>query len=85
MKTKVLRYNTVIRKEGKDYVAYVPTLGISDFGKTIDLAQKNVKKAIECHIEGLAKTGFEIPTPDSTDFYIGQANIDVPDNFKFAY
>ena len=62
MKTKVLRYNTVIRKEGKDFVAYVPTLGISDFGKTLDQAQKNVKKAIECHIEGLAKTGFEIPT-----------------------
>lgn len=85
MKSKIFRYNTVIRKEGKDFVAYVPTLGISDFGKTLDQAQKNVKTAIEVHIEGLAKTGFEIPTPDDTDFYIGQANVNAPKNFKFAY
>ncbi|HTK03514.1 MAG TPA: type II toxin-antitoxin system HicB family antitoxin [Alphaproteobacteria bacterium] len=85
MKSNILRYNTVIRKEGKDFVAYVPTLGISDFGKTIDEAQNNVKKAIQCHIEGLMKTDFEIPAPDNVDFYIGQANVIAPKDFKFAY
>ena len=85
MKAKILRYNTIIRKEGIDFVAYVPTLGISDFGKTLDQAQINVKNAIECHIEGLAKTGFEIPNPDGTDYFIGQANVAAPKDFKFAY
>ena len=85
MKAKILRYNTIIRKEGMDFVAYVPTLGISDFGKTLEQAQLNVKKAIQCHIEGLAKTGFEVPVPDGADYFIGQANVSAPKDLKFAY
>lgn len=56
MKVNLLKYNVVIKKEGKDYIAHVPTLGISDFGKTIEEAQENTKNAIRCHIEGLLKT-----------------------------
>jgi hypothetical protein len=41
MKTNVLRYNVIIKKEGEEYVSYVPILGISDFGKTLSL-QKNI-------------------------------------------
>lgn len=80
MKTKVLRYNVLIRREGKYFVSYVPTLAISDFGKTIDSAKKNVHDAIECHIEGLIKTKSEIPTPDTSDFYISQTEISVSVN-----
>lgn len=59
----MLRYNVFIKKEGKYVVAYVPTLGISDFGKTIEEAQKNIKNAIAIHIEGLLKTKNEVPAP----------------------
>ena len=59
MKTTILRYQVLIRKQGKNYIADVPTLGISDFGKTLELAKKNVQGAIRCHIEGLAKTNSE--------------------------
>lgn len=85
MKAKVLRYNVLIRKEGKYFVAYVPTLGISDFGKTIDLAKENVQNAIACHIEGLVKTRTEIPSPDTKDFYLSQAEVPVPKNFRLAF
>ncbi|MEK7523311.1 MAG: type II toxin-antitoxin system HicB family antitoxin [Patescibacteria group bacterium] len=85
MKTTVLRYNVMIKKEGKYFVAYVPTLGISDFGQTVDDAQKNVKTAISVHIEGLIKTGSEVPAQDSSDFYISQSQVTVPSNLKFAY
>ena len=61
MKTTVLRYHVVIRKTGSNYIADVPTLGISDFGKTLEEAKKNVQNAIAIHIEGLAKTKTEIP------------------------
>lgn len=86
MKTTVLRYHVLIliKKEGKYYVAHVPTLGISDFGKTVDQAQKNIKNAIECHIEGLVKTGDEVPAPDSHDLYISEAEVTVPKTIKFA-
>lgn len=85
MRTNVLRYNVVIKKEGKDYVAYVPTLGISDFGKTIEKAKQNVGEAISCHVEGLIKTGSEVPIPDTKDFYISQTEITVPGIIKFAF
>lgn len=85
MKTTVLRYNVLIKKEGKYFIAYVPTLGISDFGKTVDQAKTHVKQAIECHIEGLVKTDSEIPAPDSQDFYISQTEITLHKGVKLAY
>lgn len=84
MKTTPFRYNVIIQKEGKDYVAYVPTLGISDFGKTVSQAKKNVAKAITCHIEGLVKTRTEVPAPDASEFYLSQTEVTVPGNFEFA-
>lgn len=84
-KANILRYNVIIQKEGKDFIAYVPTLGISDFGKTIELAKKNVRQAIICHIEGLSKTKTEIPQPDLQEFYLSQTEIPAPSNFKFAF
>jgi len=61
MKTIVLRYHVIIQKEHNNYIAYVPTLGISDFGKSVTAAKHHVEKAIICHIQGLAKTNSEIP------------------------
>lgn len=78
MKTRVLKYNVVIRKDDKNFIADVPTLGISDFGTTILRAKENVKQAMICHLEGLVKTGTEIPGPDTEDFYISQAEIRYP-------
>lgn len=78
MKTTLLRYNVLIKKEGKHFVAYVPTLGISDFGKSIEQAQKHVKEAIACHIEGLIKTGDEVPHPDTQDVYLSATEVAVP-------
>jgi predicted RNase H-like HicB family nuclease len=48
MKTTLLRYHVIIQS--------IPTLGISDFGKTVTRAKQNIAKAIACHIEGLVKT-----------------------------
>lgn len=75
MKTNILKYNVFIRKDGNDFVAYVPTLGISDFGKSISDAKKHVQDAIAIHIEGLMKTKTEVPSPDTEDFYISQAEV----------
>jgi len=85
MKTTALKYNVMIKKEGKYFVAYVPTLGISDFGKTVDDARKNVEQAISIHIEGLIKTDSEVPAQDSSDFYISQYQVNVPANLKLAF
>lgn len=85
MKTSILRYNVIIRKEARDYIAYVPSLGISDFGKTIEEAKRHVRDAIACHVEGLIKTNTEVPIADEEDYYISHAEIPVPATIKFAF
>lgn len=85
MKTTVLKYNVIIRKQAKSFIADVPTLGISDFGKTVTKAKQNIKQAILCHVEGLIKTKTGIPSPDTEDFYISQAEITIPTTVRFAY
>lgn len=85
MKTTVLRYNVVIKKEGKHFIAYVPTLGISDFGKTIEEAKKHLHDAIDLHIGGLVKTKTEVPAPDTQEFYISQTEIIAPKGIKLAF
>lgn len=85
MKTTILRYQVLIKKEGKHYVAYVPSLGISDFGKSVDEARSHVQGAIECHVEGLIKTGSEVPPADTQDIYISQSEIATRAPIKFAY
>lgn len=84
MRTTLLKYHVIIQKEGGNYIAYVPTLGISDFGETVDRAKENITKAIACHIEGLAKTKTEVPLPDTSDFYLSQTEVAVPGNFQFT-
>ena len=85
VKTSVLSYTVIIRKEGRDFVAYVPTLGISDFGPSVDAAKKNVQAAIACHIEGLGKTNTAVPLPDTNDYYVSQASITAPVGIRFAF
>ena len=46
MKTTILNYRIIVEKEKQNKgflcVAYAPSLGISDFGKTVDEATSNV-------------------------------------------
>lgn len=45
------RFTTVIKKEGKWYVARCIELGVVSQGKTIENAQKNLKEAVELYLE----------------------------------
>ena len=84
MKSTILQYNVIIRKEGKDYIAHVPTLGISDYGKTVELASRHVEGAIRTHLEGLQKSGEDIPSPDTGEYYVRQLDVPVSGKFNFT-
>lgn len=84
MKTTVLRYHVIIHKTGKQYIADVPTLGISDFGSTIELTKTHIHDAIECHIEGLIKASSPVPPPDAEEFFVSVTQIDAPKAIRFA-
>jgi predicted RNase H-like HicB family nuclease len=81
METTILNYRIIIEKEeqkkGFLYVAHVPSLGISDFGKTVEEASINVKKAIQLYIETLIELKKQIPTPDNDDYFVTSKKIEV--------
>lgn len=88
MNKTVLNYRVLIEKEKNDnsvvYISYVPTLGISDFGKTVEETVKNTQKAIKIYIEALSKLGMDIPNPDSDEYYVVNQKIEFKHPIAFA-
>lgn len=55
------------KNEQGHFGAYVPDLpGCFSFGDTMEEAEKNIKEAIDLHIEGLKSEGYSIPDSKST-------------------
>ena len=81
MNTRVHSYRVIVEKESQKkgfvYVAYAPTLGISDFGKTIDEAVKNIEKAIKLFLETLIELKKPIPDPDSDEYFVTTSKIKI--------
>ena len=82
METKVLNYRIIITPEelkGKTvYNAYSPTLGVADWGKTIEQSLSYIKEAIECHIESLINHHQPIPIEDSGEFMVASTSVKLP-------
>lgn len=74
MVKKNLNYRILIEKEktkkGHVYVSFVPSLGISDFGKSVDEAVINTEKAIKLYLDTLSSLGKDIPETDSEEYYV---------------
>lgn len=89
METKVLNYRIIITTEklhGKTvYNAISPTLGVADWGKTVEQAISHIKGAIECHIDSLVKNKEPIPAPDNEDFMITTTSISVSGNYPLSF
>jgi len=81
MNKKFLNYRILIEKEQhkrKDvYVAYAPSLGISDFGQTIDQAVSNIEKEMKLYINTLIELDQPVPEPDADDYFIANRKIEV--------
>ncbi|HZP81836.1 MAG TPA: type II toxin-antitoxin system HicB family antitoxin [Chthonomonadaceae bacterium] len=68
----------VIYEQGKagqeNWGAYVPDLpGCISTGKTFEEVQRNIKEAIELHIEGMKADGEPIPEPTTRAASVGVA------------
>jgi predicted RNase H-like HicB family nuclease len=65
------RYAVVIEKAPGNYSAYVPDLpGCVATGATIEEAEREIREAIEFHLEGLRDAGQPIPEPTSRMAYV---------------
>ena len=62
-----MRYAIVVEKAGNNYSAYVPDLpGCVATGSTIEETEREIREAIELHIERMMEDGLPIPQPTST-------------------
>ena len=66
-----MKYLVIIEKSNTGYSAYSPDLpGCVSTGATREEAELNMQEAMEFHIEGMRKEGYEIPKPSSTSAYV---------------
>jgi predicted RNase H-like HicB family nuclease len=60
------KYLVIFEKANGNYSAYSPDVpGCIATGKTREETEKNIRKAISFHIEGLVKDGLSLPEPAS--------------------
>ena len=60
------RYAVIFEKAANKWAAYVPDLpGCVTTGKTRDETKRNMREAIELHLEAMAEVGEPVPEPSS--------------------
>ena len=66
-----MRYAIVVENAGPNFSAYVPDLpGCVATGSSIDEVEREIREAIELHIEGMREDGDPIPPPSSSVHYV---------------
>lgn len=82
MDKKILNYRVIIEPErmGRKmvYNAYCPSLGVADYGNTVEEVLKSIKDGIKLAIECLAEEGKEIPRDNIEDQLIATVHISSP-------
>jgi predicted RNase H-like HicB family nuclease len=64
------KFLTVIEETGTGHSAYCPVLpACVSTGHTRDEVERNMRKAIELHLEGMRLKGMEVPDPHTYSDY----------------
>jgi len=67
----VKKYLIIVETTETGYSAYSPDVpGCGSTGKTREEVERNIREAIEFHLEGLNLEGYEVPEPNSYSSYI---------------
>lgn len=89
MQKRVLNYRVIIEPEkmGKKivYNAACPTLGVYDYGDSIDEVLRNIKDGIELALECLVDEGKEIPVDNIKDKTVTTTEVRVPEGAKVTF
>jgi len=89
LQTKILNYRVIIEKEhytdgAPVYTAFVPTLGITDYGPSIDAVLKSLKNGIELTIECLTDERKEVPVDKVEETIVVHTQVLAPKNAKLV-
>ncbi len=83
MQAQILNYRIIIEPEkiGRKtvYNAYCPTLGVADWGDSIEAALKSLKDGMELAIECLIEEGREVPADQLEGQMITSTQIKAPE------
>jgi predicted RNase H-like HicB family nuclease len=64
-------YAVVIEKTDTGFGAYVPDLpGCVSTGRTIEETERNIREAIEFHLDGMREDGDAIPEPTTVTMFV---------------
>jgi len=89
MQTNVLNYRIIIEpeKHGKKtvYNAYCPTLGVADYGDSIDEVLKSIKDGIGLALEYLVEQGKPIPVDAPEKGLVAIAQVKAPVGAKLTF
>ena len=65
------KYLIVIEKTGTGCSAYSPDLdGCVSAGRTLEETEKNMREAIEFHLDGMRLEGLSVPEPHTYSTYV---------------
>jgi predicted RNase H-like HicB family nuclease len=65
------RYAVVIGKTGTGFGAHVPDLpGCVSTGGAIEETERNIREAIEFHLDGMREDGSPVPGPTTVTAYV---------------
>ena len=68
------KYLIIVEKIDTGYSAFSSDVpGCGSTGKTKEEVERNIREAIEFHLEGLREEGYDIPEPSSYSSYIDVA------------
>ncbi|MBI3577251.1 type II toxin-antitoxin system HicB family antitoxin [Candidatus Gottesmanbacteria bacterium] len=89
MEKTILNYRIIIEPETYPdgsvvFVAYCPTLGISDYGDSVEEVLKSMKDGIDLAVASLVKDKKEVPVDDIEDQIIATAKVQAPPNIRLA-
>ena len=89
VQTKILNYRVIIEKEHYPdstpvYTAFVPTLGVTDYGPTIDKVLKSLKNGIELAVECMVEAGEQVPVDKVEETIVVNTQVSAPKNTKFV-
>ena len=78
-----MRYAIVIENAGPKFSAYVPDLpGCVATGATLEEVEREIREAIEFHLDGLREDGSPIPPPSSAVRHVDIAALYMDSPYK---
>lgn len=81
MQKQILNYRIIIEPEkmGRKtvYNAYCDTLGLADYGDSVEEAVKNIKSLMKFHIECLLEEGIEVPAENTDEELIMSTKVSI--------